>query len=263
MPGEKFVLSGIILVVWVAGVWIGGGCGPIECAESLTDQVTSVEGANYSPTWTTPGNDHMTVVLTGPYELLDGTADALTAVLRDQAGIEAAVVIGPALDIPSEGVLDANDVMWKAYHLAEAYPRPVVVVAKVSETDAAGGGYRGYSYVFDEANICVVTLHWNVYQGYPFLNAVEGTILVHEIGHWLEVPARPFHQMADEPNHCSSGNCVMFHSLNACAVFANLTGGIPQRFCDYCAAELAEMTHRREQASAAERAEEAKCPDEP
>ena len=77
----------------------------------------------------------------------------------------------------------------------------------------------------------------------------EASTLVHEIGHWLGVPARDNHSSATSKRgkHCNHGACVMFKGTSACTVLANLAVREPTRFCPACAAELAEMARGRGQ----------------
>ena len=69
---------------------------------------------------------------------------------------------------------------------------------------------------------------------------VQHINLLHEIGHFLKIPARDHHRVMGDEKHCTHGGCAMQYS--ACGMghtIANfLQHGMPTRFCESCTSEL-------------------------
>jgi predicted Zn-dependent protease len=99
----------------------------------------------------------------------------------------------------------------------------------------------------------VVVLHRNplakdALETWTRFEDAEANTVVHEVGHWLGVPARDNHTSATstQGKHCNHGGCVMFGGTSPCSVLASLTAREPTGFCVDCAAELAEMARLRD-----------------
>ncbi len=227
-----------------------GGCSP-QCEPPVGRGEVPVGEASLSLYWSEPGHDRMTVVVAdGPYRVSDAAVALLVEVLRDQAGIEVAVVEGGDTGLPDSGVLAWRDVVQAGVGLAPQTSDPVLIITVVSDTDYPTATYGFVSW--QNQLLAVMAIHGDAAQSgavWPVTpEVIESLTVVHEAGHWLEVPARDHHLSSVDYLHCTNAQCVMYSGgrLGMCGIMANLLTGVPRGFGPACAEELAEMRRRRD-----------------
>jgi hypothetical protein len=232
-----------------------GGCGPdAQCVPPLSDERTDVGAARLPDAWTSGEvTSFQIVVTTGPYRVSDHAIEQLRAVMSDQAGLQVEITEGADTHLAESGVLDHEDVITAGRDQIPPGDQPVVVIVVVDDTthpDATYGFIRIHN---TSRSTAVMALHRGPILDYAIgpisMETIESTVTVHEVGHWLGVPARDFHTSALDRIHCTCARCVMYKGIKyapVCVVLANLFTGIPVRFCSDCAEELAESQRRRQ-----------------
>jgi hypothetical protein len=229
------------------------GCTPV-CEPPLTDERTPVEVADLPELWTSAAGSQLTLLLTEqPYAVSDAALNRVIHAIADQAGIQLQIERVPDSGLPAGELLSAYRVTSVGCSLPWNGSGPVVAVVTVWDTGV------GYGFI-DE---CGPPLRRTVVINRARAESIAiGPItadddvaltLLHELGHWLGVPARDFHRSAvdaDQPTsnqHCTNAKCVMYKGsrVGLCAILANLTTGLPFQFCPDCAAELREEQARR------------------
>ena len=243
----------LLLVLASLGVWLGGGCPQgSQCEPAMSAQVTSVAEARLPAAWCRPESSRFRVVVaTGPYRVSDAALANLVAVMREQAGLAVEVVEGADTGLPAAGLVGGAAAVAAGQTQIPPGHDAVLVVVVVDDTDYPGATYGFIDYGYAGRPTAVTVLHRAPVAtggiGPIPADGVESATLVHEVGHWLGVPARGFHTSALDGSHCTNARCVMFKGsrVGPCAILANLCTGVPVRFCEDCAAELAEMRRRR------------------
>ncbi len=251
-PAIRFILFGLL-----SSGLLQMSCGGGMCSEPLVQGDMAITESMLSTVWTNPANSQITLVVTdGPYRISDASIELLKTVLTEQAGLSVNVVDGVETGFSTEQLV-SSEVALKGYDIAQDYPRPTMVVLLVDQMEEgtyAASNYcnQGNAGLWDpDPALSVIVMQRRIILQNPFADQVEGMILVHETGHFLEVPARDNHTTLTEPygRHCTYGHCAMYDGgVNSCSVMNNL-GGIPTRYCDACAEELNAMKQIREQGS--------------
>jgi hypothetical protein len=248
-------MIGVVGVLLAAAFAVGGCCpGEVNCAPAVSDARTPVGSANLPAGWCDPNYASFRVVATtGPYRVGDYALDRLRDVLRDQAGLGVEVLDGNDTGLPATGVLDVNQVVQAGWVQVPSTGGAAVAVVVVEKTNSTIGTYGFIRWRFSPRPTAVMVLHRGSIQSAAFgvipTEIIEATVVVHEIGHWLGVPARDYHRSLVDGSHCTNARCVMYKGLSVntpCVVLANLSSGIPLRFGPECAEELGEMWGRRE-----------------
>jgi hypothetical protein len=193
------------------------------------------------------------VATTGPYRVTEFALDRLREVMNDQAGLGLEVVDGNDTGLPATGVVDEDRVVQAGWAQIPSGNVAAVAIVMVEKTNSTTGTYGFIRWRFSPRPTAVMVLHRGPMQSASFgvipVDVVEATVVVHEIGHWLGMPARDYHRSLVDGSHCTNARCVMYKGLSVntpCVVLANLSSGIPLRFGPECAEELGEMWRRRE-----------------
>ena len=255
------VRSGVgFWVIWFAtaaciGVLVpaGGCCGDPQCEPPLSHERTPVADACLPDAWTRGDlRSFRVVVATGPYRLSEFAVAHLRNVMSEQAGLEVEIVEGTDTGLPGSGVLNDEDVISAGRAQIPPGDDAALVIVVVGDTTFPDATYGFIDWERGSRPTAVVGLHRapaaRITVGVISLEVIEAVIVVHEVGHWLGVPARDFHVSFLDGSHCTNARCVMFKGsrVGPCAVLANLCTGVPMRYCSDCEAELAEMRRRRE-----------------
>jgi hypothetical protein len=204
--------------------------------------------------WTSPEGSQLTLLLTEkPYSVSQATLDRVIHAIADQAGVQLNIQRVPDSGLPA-GVPVSD---YQAASIGCALPwsgsGPVAAVVTVWDTGV------GYGFIDDcgpplRKTVVINRARAEVIAIGPITaDADVALTLMHEVGHWLGVPARDFHRSAvdaDQPvinQHCTNARCVMYKGsrVGLCGILANLTTGLPFQFCADCAAELREEQWRR------------------
>lgn len=242
-------------VTW-AGILSGlGGCcdGTAQCEPAISSATTPVEKANLPSAWARSDvTSFRIVVAAGPYRITDYALDQIRAVMSEQAGLQVEIAEGTDTGLPATGTLNDDYVVQVARRQIPPGNDPALVIVVVDNTTYSGATFGFTDYERSPRLTAVMALHRGPITGVVFgpisLEAVEATVAVHEVGHWLGVPARDSHTSSVDGSHCTWGRCVMFKGArtNPCALQANACTGLPVRFCPDCAEELAELQRRRQ-----------------
>ncbi len=259
MPGSlkgylSWIGRGIASVVIVA--LVAGGCeGDGNAVPAVSDERTPVAEADLADAWTRGDvTSFALVATTGPHRVSDHALEKLREVMTDQAGLDVNVVAGQDTGLAAQGVLDAKEVSEAGWAQIPAGNEPAAVLVVVQNTDHGKATFGFIRYRRGgQRTTAVIVLHRGPMSKFAVgpisRETIEATVLVHEVGHWLGVPARDHHRSAASTSHCTHARCVMFKGIKqnpVGAVLANLRTGIPLRFCPDCAEELAEMRRRRQ-----------------
>lgn len=232
---------------------LAAGCdgGDGICEAPLSADRTPVREARLPSAWWQGNADSFRILVTPrPYRVTDHALEQLRIVMTEQAGLRIEIAEGEDTGLPAIGTLDYADII-KIAHMqmpTDAKPTIVLVVVENSNCPDATYGFAECEYVPRPA--AVIALHRGplgaISIGPISPETMEATVVVHEVGHWLGVPARDFHTSAVDGLHCTNARCVMFKGsrAGACAIVANLSSGLPVRFCPDCAEELAELRRR-------------------
>lgn len=246
--GRAIVCVGIIALV-------AGGCdGDGHGVPAVSDERTPVAEADLADAWTRGDvTSFSLVVTTGPHRASDHALKKLREVMADQAGLDVDVVAGQETGLAAQGALDADEVLEAGWAQVPAGDEPAGVLVIVQNTDHASATFGFIRYRRGQRPTAVIVLHRGPMSKFAVgpvsRETIEATVLVHEIGHWLGIPARDHHRSAASTSHCTHAQCVMFKGIKqnpVGAVLANLCTGIPLRFGPDCAEELAEMRRRRQ-----------------
>ena len=246
---------------WLIGMAVAcvgaltGGCGcDGQCVPSISDETSPVSEADLPAAWTRGDLTSFRIIVTpGPYRVGEHALEQLRSIIADQAGLDVEVVEGEETGLSDSGVLDYNDVVAAVSPQIPSGNDAVTVLVVVNDTNAPDATYGFVRYKSRTRPTSVIVLHRGPMNATAFgpvtLDVIEATVTVHEVGHWLGVPARDFHISALDRSHCSCARCVMHKGLKynpVCVVAANLRTGVPVRFCPDCAEELSELKRRRE-----------------
>jgi hypothetical protein len=235
---------------------LAGCCGNPQCETPLSNERTPVESVAFWGPWTNPEFDTFRVIVTtGPYRVGDFALEQLRAAMAEQAGLNVTVEDGTDTGLPTGVVVDELDLLEAAADQIPDGDDAVLIVVLVDDSNAINATYGFIETYTTYAGrpLAITGLHRanivNVAVGPVTPDVIEAGTLIHEVGHWLDVPARAYHTSAVDGVHCTSARCVMFSGgrANACAIQANLCSGYPLRFCPDCAEELAELQARRQQ----------------
>jgi hypothetical protein len=240
-----------------ASVALAGCCDEnAQCEPAISAAATPVENANLPAAWArSEAGSFRIVVTTGPYRVTDYALEQLRAVMSEPAGLRVQVIEGTDTGLPATGVVGDDWLVTVARRQIPSGTDAVLVVVVVEDTTFADATYGFVDYERSPRLTAVMALHRGPITaaaiGPITLESIESTVAVHEVGHWLGVPARDSHRSRIDGAHCTWGHCVMFKGsrMTPCIVTANLCGGLPIRFCPDCAEELAELQRRREAAS--------------
>ncbi len=225
------------------------GCDPNPtCEPPITGERTNVEVASFPELWTRPGADGLSVLLTdAPYALADASLEPVRRVTLQQAGIEVSYQHVGDSGFPGEQTLSSNQLVRMGCVLAANGSGPRVAVITVWDSDDGSFGF--IEPCSDQTGTIIIhrARSRDAAIGPITVEQIDALTLLHEFGHSLGVPARAYHTSSIDGEHCTNGNCVMFKGsrVNTCAVLANLSTGLPLRFCDDCAEELQEQQARR------------------
>ncbi|HUW82716.1 MAG TPA: hypothetical protein VMZ31_07960 [Phycisphaerae bacterium] len=240
--------SAVLLCGWL----MGSAAGCDQCEPPVSSVELPVDQAKLSPVWSDPSHTRISVVATErPYRFSSEVVDWLVYVLREQMGLEVEVLHGGDSGLPADERLTTDEIIAAGLALAPNTTNPAAVLIKVGQftvPDATFGFVHYENASRPVAVVCVsqqATLDWQIGPITP--DVIEAMTLVHEVGHWLEVPARDHHLSRVDHQHCTHARCVMYKGsrVGLCAVFANLPTGPPLGFCADCAEELAETARRR------------------
>jgi predicted Zn-dependent protease len=255
-PGRSRI--GVVISVVGAALMLGdGGCcdSDPQCEPAVSSVRTDVSSARLPAMWTqTSVRSFRIVVATGPYRASDTAVGQLRQVMTDRAGLDVEVSEGSDTGLSGSGVLDADAVVAAGRRQIPAGTDAAAVIVTVDDTTEPDATYGFIDYRSGMRPTAVIALHRGPIAGAavgPFsAEAIESTVLVHEVGHWLGVPARDYHTSSIDDAHCTNARCVMFKGsrMTPCVVAANVCTGIPVTFCPDCADELGEMRRRRETA---------------
>lgn len=248
------VLAGIGLL-FAGALSTGGGCeDEVQCTPAVSDTRTPVESAKLPAAWCSADFKSFRVVAaTGPYRVSDYALDRLRAVMNEQVGLTFEVVEGKDTGLPASGILSPDTAAQAAQDQIPQDNVPTVAIVVVEETNAVNAKHGFIRYKLEPRPTAAMVLHRGPIRakaiaGIP-VELIEATVVVHEIGHWLRVPARDFHKAQMDPAHCTNARCVMYKGLSVntpCVLMANMLSGIPLRFGPECAEELREMWRRRD-----------------
>lgn len=226
-----------------------------RCEPAVSPVATPVESAMLPVAWAQGDVTGFRVVATtGPYRVTDAALTALAAVMGEQAGLQVEVAEGTGTGLPQFGILEYHQVIAAANEQMPPGDKPAIVIVVVESTTFPDGLYGFIDFAYSPRLTAVMVLHRGPMMaaaiGPVSLEAIEATVAVHEVGHWLGVPARDSHRSAIDGMHCTCGHCVMFKGsrLTPCVVMANLCTGFPVGFCPECAEELRELQRRRQAA---------------
>ena len=226
--------------------------GPAECEPPLTHVKTEAALAELPDLWAQPGAETLRlVVTTGPYRVSEAAIETLRGALAEQAGLALEVIDGIDTHLPATDVANWPFAVERGRAQLPDGDAPAMVVVMVQDTTAANSTFGFASFDWSDRRTAVLVLHRAALRGFAIapvsMETLEASTMLHEVGHWLGVPARTHHISAVDSLHCTNARCVMFAGgrINSCAVSANLAGGIPLRFGPDCAEELAELARRR------------------
>jgi hypothetical protein len=249
------ILAGIGLVV-AGAMSAGEGCEEeVQCTPAVSDAVTPVASATLPAGWGKAEFASFRIVAaTGPYRVSSTALDRLRTVMGEQAGLSFVVTEGRDTGLPPSGVLGIDQVIRAGQEQIPQDNVATVAIVVVDSTNAPTATYGLIRYWTATRPTAVMVLHRGSIQskavlGIP-MELIESTVVVHEVGHWLGVPARDFHKARLDPAHCTNARCVMYKGLSVntpCVVMANMLTGIPLRFGPECAEELSELQRRRGQ----------------
>ncbi len=240
------------LAVLVCGWLLGAAAGCDQCEPPVSEVKLPVDQARLSSVWSDPAHTRISVVATEhPYPFPSDAIDWLVHVLSERMGLEVDVVHGGDPGLPADGLLSAAEIIAAGLDMMPATSHPAVVLIEVDQFAVADATFGFMHYENTPRPVAVVcvsrqaALDWHIGPITP--EVIEAMTLVHEVGHWFEVPARDHHLSSVDRQHCTHARCVMYKGsrVGPCAVFANLLTGPPLGFCADCAEELAEMARRR------------------
>jgi len=240
------------LAVLVCGWLMGAAAGCDQCEPAVGSAELPVDQAKLSGVWSDPSHTRISMVVTErPYPFSSDAVDWLVHVLREQMRLEVDVWHGGDPGLPADERLTTDEIITAGLALTPDSAEPAVVLIKVSNfvlADATFGFMHYENAPRPVAVVCVsrqAALDWQIGPITP--DVIEAMTLVHEVGHWFEVPARDHHLSRVDHQHCTHARCVMYKGsrVGPCAIFANLLTGPPLAFCADCAEELAEMARRR------------------
>jgi len=240
------------LAVLVCGWLMGASAGCDQCEPPVSEVKLPVDQARLSSVWSDPSHTRISVVVTErPYPLSSDAVDWLVHVLREQMGLEVDVLHGGDPGLPADGRLTADEIIAAGLAVMPETTQPAVVLIEVGQFAVADAtfGFMHYENAPRPVAVACVSrqaaLDWQIGPITP--DVIEAMTLVHEVGHWFEVPARDHHLSRVDHQHCTHARCVMYKGsrVGPCAVFANLLTGPPLGFCVDCVEELAEMARRR------------------
>jgi hypothetical protein len=250
MLRARFTETGSVLVtsclVIIAGCWE-------HCETPASTVETPVQQATLSAFWSSPQNVRMTILVAEqPYRIADSALNFVVDVLTNQIGLQVDVVDGGDTGLPAEGVLDDDAVIQAGRALAPAGSVPTLIIVEVSDTDATYATYGLIDYENTPRALAVMVVHRDPARanavGPLTPEVIESLTVLHEVGHWFEIPGRDHHLSSVDYGHCSNPRCVMYSGsrVNPCVILSNLVTGPPLQFGPECAEELAEMRARRE-----------------
>lgn len=254
--GLAMVRVGVVVGMAGAALMFGaGGCcdSDPQCEPAVSSVQTDASSVRLPAAWTQPSvRSFRIVIATGPYRASDSAVGQLRQVMTDQAGLAVEVSEGGDTGLSGSGVLDANAVVAAGRRQVPSGNDAVAVIVTVEDTTAPDATYGFIDYRSGTRPTAVITLHRGPIAGAAIgpisAETIESTVLVHEVGHWLGVPARGYHTSSIDGSHCTNARCVMFKGsrMSPCVVAANVCTGMPVSFCPDCAGELDEMRRRRE-----------------
>jgi hypothetical protein len=227
----------------------------VHCIPGLSNTRTPVKDASLPAAWCSGKfRSFHVVATTGPYRVSDYALKRLRAVMDEQVGLRFDVTEGKDTGLPPSGILSPDKAVRAGWEQIPEESVPTVAIVVVEETRSANAKNGFIRYWMEPRPTAVMVLHRGPISamaigGIP-VERIEATVVVHEIGHWLRVPARDFHRARIDPAHCTNARCVMYKGLSAntpCVIKANLLTGIPLRFGPECAEELREMWRQRDQ----------------
>jgi hypothetical protein len=221
----------------------------------LSDEDVPVAQAQLPEAWTQGDLESFQIVVTtGPYRVSDYAIEQLRVVMQDQAGLNVEVVQGQDTGLSATGVLDHLEVVKAGAEQIPPGDGAVIVLVVVENTTAPNATWGYITWTWSPRPVAIMMLHAGPIVGWavgPLTSEIlEATVTIHEVGHWLGVPARDNHISSLSAGHCSNARCVMYKGIQnapVCAVLSNLNTGVPVRFGEQCAEELAEMTWRRQE----------------
>ncbi len=231
----------------------GSSCSPV-CEPPLSNRRTPVDEAVLPALWTSPEGSQLTLLLTEkPYAVAQAALDRVIHAIGDQAGVQLLIERIPDSGLPADVTLPGYRVTSVGCALPWSGSGPLVPVVTVWDTGV------GYGFIDDCGPPLRKTVVINraraesIAIGPVTADADVALTLMHEVGHWLGVPARDFHRSAVDAGqpvanqHCTNAKCVMYKGsrVGLCAILANLATGLPFQFCADCAAELREEQARR------------------
>jgi hypothetical protein len=187
------------------------------------------------------------VVNTTPLKPTKRTLDSIQAFFTDSLGLIAKIT-EVNLEITTKPDLTEEDLFEASKETLKHAKCPTLVIITVDHVK----DFTGYGYCLSKLKVS----HENGEQ-YPvtvivlirknmFVKYFESTLLKHEVGHWVGVPARDCHIYKDN-SHCSNLRCLMTSGpgsnplrwMGAIGLSILFLG--PPDFCNDCKQELAEM----------------------
>jgi predicted Zn-dependent protease len=243
--------SWLTRVLTLLGLSAWPGCTPV-CEPPLSNERTSVQDVSLPVVWTSPAGTQLTLLLTDqPYAISQAALDRVMRVLADQAGLQVNVERIADSGLPAGERLPAGEVTAVGCALPWSGSGPVVGVVTVWDTGLGYGFIANCTALLRKTVVINRLRAERVAIGPITADDDVALTLLHEVGHWLGVPARDFHRSAldaeDGSAHCTNARCVMYKGsrVGLCAILANLTTGLPFQFCEDCAEELREEQARR------------------
>lgn len=176
--------------------------------------------------------------------------DELEAAIREYCKVPAGVVVrvDAPLEVP-EWSGTRGQWSWAAGKSLGPSPMVYRAFARLHVLYVPRMDYRAtYGFFRPHEGIPTITVFQEAVQEASTLmitpEKVEATLLVHELGHWLGVPARGSHD--DGIRHCTRPDCVMYKPIDWRATLANwwrvlFLWAIPDRYCVLCEEELAAL----------------------
>lgn len=242
-------------ISWLASVL--SGCCPEDanCEPAVSNERTNVETVSLPETWTGGAyRSFRIIVTTGPYRIDEFALDQLRSTMAEQAGLEVLVQEGTDTGLSGISKVDSAEIIAAGKAQIPDGNDAVLVIVVVQDSTApdAAYGFIDHDTDSDGRPFAVLGLHrasiYRISFGPLKATDIEAGTVLHEVGHWLGVPARDFHTSANDAVHCTCARCVMFkgNRVGICAIRANLCTGYPLRFCQDCAEELAEARRRRD-----------------
>jgi len=240
------------LAVLVCGWLLIAAAGCDQCELPVSEAELPVDQARLSSVWSNPSNARISVVVSErPYAFPTEAVDWLVHLLREQMGLEVEVLPGGDPGLPADGLLTATEIIAAGLDMMPATTHPAVVLIEVDQFAVADATFGFMHYENTPTPVAVVCVSRQAAldrQIGPITpEVIEAMTLVHEVGHWFEVPARDHHLSSVDGQHCTHARCVMYKGsrVGPCAVLANLLTGPPLGFCPDCAEELTETARRR------------------